>query len=153
MEQGGGTARTVTRGADLSLTGNLCPPPRLRRERPMTPGGERLTRGTEPTGRGSRLSLHWVPAAGSAQGRRRMAPRPAALGSPGNWKWHHKSGQPDTPHRSWHTGPGGWLQWQGPNRAPAGGPKAQSPAYIQRPKVLGGGHRRRPCQQMPLKLG
>ena len=34
---------------------------------------ERLTRGTEPTGRGSHLSLHRVPAAGSAQGRRPTA--------------------------------------------------------------------------------
>lgn len=37
------------------------------------------------------------------------------------------------------------LQWQGPNRAPGDGPKAQSPAHIQRPKVLGGRHLEGDC--------
>ena len=46
------------------------------------------------------------------------------------------------------TGPGRQLQPQGPNRAPGDGPKAQSPARIQSPKVLGGRHQRRLCQQL-----
>lgn len=58
---GGGRGREGTgedshrRGPALSLTGNLPSPTtsHLRRGRPTTPGGERLTRGTEPTGRGS----------------------------------------------------------------------------------------------------
>ena len=95
--RGGGAARTVTRGARFKPHRQPPPPPpRLRRERPTTPGRERLTRGTEPIGQGSHLSLHRVPAAGSAQGRRPTAPRPATLGSPRDRRWHHGSGQLDT---------------------------------------------------------
>ena len=43
-------------------------------------------------------------------------------------------------HKSPRTGPGRLLQPQGPNQAPGDGPKAQSPAHIQSPKVLGGRH-------------
>lgn len=124
-------------GPALSLTGNLRPHlasgesgPRPQEVR------ERLTRGTEPTGRGSHLSLHRVPAAGSAQGRRPTAPRPAALGSPRDRRWHHESGQPDNTtqepaHRPRRAAPAARAE----PATRAGGPKAQSPAYIQRPKV------------------
>ena len=87
-------------------------------------------------------------AAGSTWGRRPTLPYPATFRFPGDQRWHHKVGQPHTPHRSQHTGPGSWLQRQGPNWAPAGGPKAQSPMCIQKPKILGNKHQSTPCQYL-----
>ncbi|CAM9142767.1 unnamed protein product, partial [Rangifer tarandus platyrhynchus] len=114
-----------------------APPPGPARGRPTTPGGERLTRGTEPTGRGSSQP---PPAARSGERRvinqikdpHRLAPPPS--GRPGT-----RGGTTSRVGQTHHTGagaqgPGGRLQRQRPNQAPAGGPKAQSPACIQRPK-------------------
>ena len=54
VEQGEARRGQSPEGPAFSLAGSLHPPPpRLRRERPTTPRGEHLTRGAEPTGRGS----------------------------------------------------------------------------------------------------
>ena len=104
-------------------------------------GGERLTRGTEPTGRGSSQPPPGA-RSGEAQShkdpqhlaphRPRVAQRPE-VAQPQAGSARHTTQEPA--HR--------------PNQAPAGGPKAQSPACIQRPKVLGGRHQRRPCRHLP----
>ena len=141
---GGGAARRgqSPEGPAFRLTGSLHPPPpRLRRERPTTPRGEHLTRGAEPTGRGSSQPPPGAHSGG--EGRRGQKTRATSPPPP--------SGRVSqtTPRRSRRPGPGGRLQRRGPNRAPAGGPEAQSPACVQRPTVLGGRHQRRPCQHLP----
>lgn len=99
-------ARTVTGGARFKP--HRQPPPRLpttshlRRGRPTTPGGERLTRGTEPTGRGVVPATTGCPQRG-AQGQRPTPPRPTALGSP-------RHGTTSWVGQTRHTGPGAQAQ-------------------------------------------
>lgn len=151
MKLGGGTARTVTRGAHLKP-----------HQQPPTTTSPQARIANDPR---RKMPDMWhrthragvVPAitrclqqraAGTTQGRRPTLPYPATFRSPGDQRWHHQVGQPHTPHRSQHTGPGSWLQRQGPNWAPAGGPKAQSPMCIHRPKILGSKHQSTPCQHL-----
>ena len=63
---------------------------------------------------------------------RRLAPPPS--GRPETRGGSTGQVSQTTPHRSRRTGPGRTLQRQGPNQAPAGGPKAQTPRATRDPK-------------------
>lgn len=114
------------------------PPPRGREG--TSPGGGREGRPT----RGRSLGVGVVRATPGARSRGHMglktqAAHPAALGLARGQTWHRKSGQPDA-HR-----PRRGFPEPGPNPALGGGPKARSAMRIQKPRALGGRHRRRPC--------